>query len=155
MCSDQNTEKWGGEPSPWSCRLLSENPTAAVFRRLNHLTEKVTCSITSKIKNKKTSKYSQNVFWKFVPVHVINSVCCEVETLYLWMTGFESTGGSWENRREVIIYTYFDITYYKHFFFLFLHRWSTYYFFLHSLARSILNSGRLTNPSAFSSWTQR
>lgn len=31
----------------------------------------------------------------------------------------------------------------------------TYYFLRHSLARSILNSGRLTKPSAFSSWTER
>ena len=40
----------------------------------------------------------------------------------------------------------------KHVYFMML---DAYYFLRHSLARSILNSGKLTKPSAFSSWRER
>lgn len=77
------------------------------------------------------------------PVHVVHAIRRKEEALDLGVASFERTGEQTDAqvrhpRTHIAVFSSL-----------------TYYFFRHSLARSILNSGRLTKPSAFSSWHTR
>lgn len=83
------------------------------------------------------------IFLFNLPIHIIHVFCSKVEAFDFRMASLKST----ENRQEIQSQHWM-----KSCIKAFLFYSTTHNFFRHSLAWSMLNSGRLTKPSAFSSW---
>ncbi len=83
------------------------------------------------------------IFIFILPVHIIHVVCSKVEAFDLRMASLKST----ENRHEIQSQHWMKSSIKA-----FLFYSTTHNFLRHSLAWSMLNSGRLTKPSAFTSW---